>query len=84
MGGLAKTLSKVQKIASPLTGKLDKKLEKAVYGKDWDKDPEAPELPKVLEMPDEDAITRSRKRTDSRRRAGSGRSSTILSDGLGG
>lgn len=51
-------------------------------------DPEDPNadtpLPKVTEMPDDQTTAKSRKRSQSRRQAASGRSSTILSDGLGG
>lgn len=44
-----------------------------------------PELPPVQAMPDQDdeSLEKSRKRNQSRRRASSGRSSTILSDGQG-
>lgn len=47
------------------------------------KNPNQP-LPKVNEMPDEEQIKKSNRRNQSRKRAASGRASTVLSDGLGG
>lgn len=97
MGGLRKGLSKlhrkISKVADPIGdkvfgSKLSDKVEDFtsdnVWGGPIDPENPNPKLPKVLEMPDEEQLSQSAKRTRSRKRAASGRSSTVLSDGLGG
>lgn len=96
MGGLGKSLRKAGEFgADPLhiapknTKKIGDTIDEAVFGASTLEEPENPnpELPKVIEMPDEDAIAKARKRRTSRRRGaaqGGGRGGTILSDGLGG
>lgn len=56
-----------------------------IWGGPIDPENPNPELPPVQPMPDQDdaATDKARKRDQSRRRAASGRSSTILSDGQG-
>lgn len=96
MGGLHKSLPKLTKklnrVVDPFghlqLDKITKKTEDFADDNVWGGPAEVenpnPELPKVIEMPDEDAIAKARKRKTSQQRGSAARGGTILSDGLGG
>jgi hypothetical protein len=95
MGGLRKTASRIHRAVGktdPIAWKLvgEKATDatedftaKYIWGGPIDPEDPNPALPKVREMPDEEGVAKSRKRNNSRRRASTGRASTILTDGEG-
>lgn len=97
MGGLRKTASRIHRaigktdpiawkaVGEKATDATEDFTAKYVWGGPIDPENPNPELPPVQPMPEQDdaSTDKARKRNQSRRRAASGRSSTILSDGQG-